>query len=195
MEKSDILSFADYYQDDGARELSHKVKSHDLYACTEMARIIAEKIRLPANAVLIPVPSRHGYATNNLTICTALAKITGSKISDCLSGKARESLYALKKSGQSIPADFLHITFNGPEPDGALFLFDAVVDSGATMQSCRALFKTNIPTPFTYAMTGRNELMKASLTRQVDTGVILQTELAQSVEIGPAAESRHRRNR
>lgn len=157
LDKHKVTSIADYYADEGARERCHRVKAGDIYACEEIAKVIAEQLTHLKGFTLIPVPSRSGVATNNLTICLALAKFTGAHVLDCIKGSSRVSLYDLKKEGATISPELLslYLTKESEHLTGPCYVFDAVVDTGTTMAACLSLLKEYDALPLTYAMTER----------------------------------------
>lgn len=130
----------DYYDDPGARSLAHQVKSGDLNACQEVADKICAALQFSPGTTLVPVPSRRGYATNNLTICLMIAKKMNIDVNDCLAGEARPSLYDLKKQAGS-PGD-LNVKFHakGALPTSPCIIFDAVCDSGLTINAALSVF-------------------------------------------------------
>lgn len=178
MNKQLIISIADYYADPGARNLSHRIKRGDLYACSEMAKKLAEQLVFPPNSVFVPAPSRTGFPTNNLTICLELARLTGGTVSDCIRGKPRPSLYHLKKAGHPITPDLLSLTLADKPSPGPTFVFDAVVDSGMTMSACVNLFPKDTVTALTYAMTDRRNIIKIEPTirRSVTSDTLTATD-------------------
>lgn len=118
------------------RDLAKKVKTRDPKVIQQVAEMMAPLI--PENAVLVPVPSHVGEATDMLDLAKAIAKIKGCEVADVLKSAPRESQYQTKKeSGQAITADQMGITVNGNLPEGKIpVVVDNVVDSGNTAEAC-----------------------------------------------------------
>ena len=94
--------------------------------------------RIPANAVLVPVPSHLGYATDTLTLAKALGERTGVPVVDILKSAPRERQYDVKKTtGHPLTAGQLGIYMEGELPKGKMpFVIDNVVNSGNTAEAC-----------------------------------------------------------
>lgn len=52
-----------------------------------------------AHAVLVPIPSSKGYATDNLKLVQAIAKITGCEVLDVLVSNPREKQHLRRRDG------------------------------------------------------------------------------------------------
>lgn len=125
------ISAAPYLQ---VRNLAHKVKSGDAEAIKEAAQKMAPLV--PANAVLIPIPSRTGKATNMLALANAIAEATGAEVKDILTGESRESLYEMKKRGATLALEDLGIKASETIPSDKIPIFiDNVVDTGLTAEA------------------------------------------------------------
>lgn len=134
---------ASYYT---VRALAHDVKDGDIEAIDRASLIMMKYV--PANSILIPIPSHTGNATYTLTLAKFIAKRTKSKVLDILSSEPRERLYNLKLKGvdmskvnldYNLPdenriSDMLHSTRN-------VILIDNVVDSGATYHHAKEALK------------------------------------------------------
>lgn len=98
MTTNSIISVADYYGTKGARELVHRVKNNDVEAIAIMARALAvvALARLPADSVLVPVPSHTGHATNTLQLAKQISQLTGLPVLDIVKGRKRAPWYTLK---------------------------------------------------------------------------------------------------
>ena len=94
--------------------------------------------RIPANAVLVPVPSHLGYATDTLTLAKALGERTDVPVVDILKSAPRERQYDVKKTtGHPLTAGQLGIYMEGELPKGKMpFVIDNVVNSGNTAEAC-----------------------------------------------------------
>lgn len=131
-ELENVTYYADYYGTSGARELSHKFKNND----PEAIEIIASKMARFINSDddLIPIPSRSGKATNTLNLAIAISKITGSKVYNILEGKPRESIYFIKKRGDSLSGIDFGYKLTGKAPNNPV-LIDGVYDTGTTLRN------------------------------------------------------------
>ena len=94
--------------------------------------------RIPANAVLVPVPSHLGYATDTLILAKALGERTDVPVMDVLKSAPRERQYDVKKAtGLPLAASQLGIYMEGELPKGKMpFVIDNVVNSGNTAEAC-----------------------------------------------------------
>jgi len=125
-----VVTVGDYSGD--LRELAHLVKAGDpegIYLAGElMSEIVSD------GSILVPVPSREGYATTTLNLCESIVKHNPScQVYDVLKGASRESLYELKKQGKTLTEDELGLTLYGDLPEGSpVYLVDNVVATGAT---------------------------------------------------------------
>lgn len=135
-ELENVDYYADYYGTAGARELSHRFKNND----PEAIEIIAKKLSkfVSSSDNLIPVPSRNGIATNTLDLAYAISDITGSGVYDIIIGKSRESLYAIKKRGDSVSSVDFGYTLKGKIPNNPV-LIDGVYDTGTTLRNALRL--------------------------------------------------------
>lgn len=130
-----VRAVASYYNTKGARELAHRVKQGDMNAVRQMARDMASLV--PEDAILVPIPSRTGRATTTKALADEISALTGRPVVDVLQGKARPSLYEMKKSGQGIPDDALSMRVVGDFPSGRVVLVDNVSATGATVRAAR----------------------------------------------------------
>lgn len=135
-ELENVDYYADYYGTAGARELSHRFKNND----PEAIEIIAKKLSkfVDSSDNLIPVPSRNGIATNTLELAYAISDITGSEVYDIITGKSRESLYAVKKRGDSVSSVDFGYSLKGKIPSNPVFI-DGVYDTGTTLRNALRL--------------------------------------------------------
>ena len=94
-----FLSTGHYYE--GINQwVAHKLKEGDTdafdYAARQMSKL------LPKNAVLVPVPGRHGTPDQTMQLCRDIASYTHLPILDALRGNDRESQYEAKYKGRSL---------------------------------------------------------------------------------------------
>lgn len=163
--KSKILSRFDYYNDPDAREISHRAKHNDPDALLQIAYELSSSLILPHDAVIIPMPSRHGIAENNLIVAHYLSEYLSVRMLDCIKGHARDSLYNIKRNDANhhiYDNSFFGYHFeNNKEPDGPCYLFDIVVGTGSTMYAASSIFKNKKPELIAYAMLDKNLLKPA----------------------------------
>lgn len=188
--KERILCVADYYGTDGARELAHRVKKNDIFACEAVAEAILKQGLIPPGATLIPIPSRAGFATNNLTICIMLSKKMEIMVSDCIGGAPRSSLYDVKKNGEDASELFFGFFLKNEEPDGDCFLFDAVVDTGMTLSAASKLFQKNEPSFVSYAMVDKHLFQPNQDVKQTIPETHLESENLSSDDFVPRVSLR-----
>ena len=130
----DVISVTDY--NERARELAQAVKRGDIGAINTMAKEMAVKV--PSNAVLVPMPSKTGKATNMKILAEAISKISMAPVADVLTGKNRKSLYEAKKKGESISADDLKMELSGKLPKGKIpIIIDNVLATGTTFRAAK----------------------------------------------------------
>lgn len=130
--KVKINHSADYYGTAGAREICHKFKENDPSVIEIMAEKMSEFITSKDN--LIPIPSRSGNATSTLNLANAISKKTGAKVMDIIKGNERESLYAVKKRGDSTSTIDFGFRLTQKKPRNAV-LIDGVYDTGTTVKN------------------------------------------------------------
>ena len=130
------LSTGHYYE--GINQwVAHKLKEGDTdcykYAARQMAKLV------PNNAVLVPIPGRHGNADQTMQLCRDIASNTKLPIVDALRGNDRESQYEAKYKGRSLTEEQLGFRKITSLPsDRVPYLIDNVVDTGTT---AKAAFK------------------------------------------------------
>ncbi len=140
-----IISVADYYGTKGARELAHRVKNNDVAAIATMARSMTAVAieHLPANSVLIPMPSHTGHATNTLLLAEQISQITGFPVLGIVKGKERQPWYEMKLKGstaKTITNDFFGFHLFGDTGALTPVIVDIVFDSGKTASAIAHLF-------------------------------------------------------
>lgn len=123
--------YGNRYRDGGHSEIAKKLKTGDKEAIDMAVKSMAP--RVPANAVLVPMPSRTGKATDTIHLAKALAEATGVEMLDILEGLPRESVYEAKKLGHKINPEMLGMRLVGDVPEGKIPVFvDNVIDRGIT---------------------------------------------------------------
>lgn len=126
------------------QQLARKVKKGDKVAIERAAEMMSHLI--PENAVLIPVPSHGGRATDMLQLAYVIADKTGSDVADILTSNPRQSQFEVKKQGgKAIKSEGLGIKVDGTLPDNRVpVVIDNVVDSGNTAEACIKALGTGI---------------------------------------------------
>ena len=128
-----FLSTGHYYE--GINQwVAHKLKEGDTdafdYAARQMAKL------LPKNAVLVPIPGRHGTPDQTLKLCRNIASYTHLPILDALRGNERESQYEAKYKGRYLTDEQLGYRRIATIPTGRIpYLIDNVVDTGTTAKA------------------------------------------------------------
>lgn len=119
------------------RKVAHAMKDGVMNAIKEAAYQMADMV--PGNAVLVPMPSHLGYATDTLKLCEVIGRITGAPIYNILKGVERKKLYDLKKAGLTVNHYNLgfHTTSDLPK-DRTVVVVDNVIDTGATARAAAA---------------------------------------------------------
>lgn len=130
------------------RYLCHLVKEGDIEAIDEASLILAKYV--PANSILIPVPSHNGVATYTLKLAQFIAKRSKSKVMDILSSPARERMYNLKMNKANVKDINLNFSV-ASDVDGQIaktlasvrnvILIDNVVASGVTYEQAQKAIK------------------------------------------------------
>lgn len=116
------------------RSLAKGVKRRDPAEIKKAARLMAEYI--PDNAVLIPVPSHSGKATDMLDLANEIGRRTNSPVADVLVGVERKSQYQAKKEGSALTPSEIGIEQVSRLPDGKIPVFiDNVVNTGNTAKA------------------------------------------------------------
>lgn len=134
---------ADY---NSVRHLAHDVKSGNLDAIDKASLIMMNYV--PANSVLMPIPSHEGKATYTLKLAQFIAKRTKSRVLDILYSDPREMLYKQKRKGVDVSR--INLGFNVIQDEKIekalkttrnIILIDNVVDSGATYEQAKAAIR------------------------------------------------------
>lgn len=119
-----------------AREICHASKQEQVLSIETASTLMAPHIQ--PDATLVPVPSRHGYATQTLELAQHISNLLGCPIADVVKGKARKSLYEIKKYGGTFKCedfDFSIIGDCGKSP----LIIDFVFATGLTVASIAKL--------------------------------------------------------
>lgn len=128
-----FLSTGHYYE--GINQwVAHKLKEGDAevfdYAARQMAKL------LPKNALLVPIPGKHGTPDQTMRLCRDIASYTHLPIIDALRGNDRESQYEAKYKGRSLTEEQLGFNKVTTLPsDRVPYLIDNVVDTGTTAKA------------------------------------------------------------
>ena len=133
---ANIIAAKDYYGDAGVRPLQHMLKAGGEQG-EEAARLMALDMApfLPEDALLVPMPSRHGHGGAGLQLAEALSSLTGHPVVDVLRGRKRPSLYTLKKRGTDPSSVDLGLYLADELPAGTPVIVDNVVGTGHTARS------------------------------------------------------------
>ena len=137
MERRQILSIHEYYSSNEVRNIAHGLKTGNLEAIKRASKEMA--MLVDSSCVLVPIPSRRGYATTTLELADTISRQTGARVADILKGKKRESLYVLKADGKSFSSDMLGLWSDGIVPNGKLVFVDNVIATGTTMRAVDAI--------------------------------------------------------
>ena len=132
-----------YYFDPSARSVAHGIKEGNGRAIAMAAHAMKSAIPADRPVILVPIPSRKGYATTTLLLAKELQRQTSSdrvRVMDALRGNARQSLYEAKKQGAGkFDRSWFgfHLTKDLPK-DADLLFVDNVESTGATMKAAIA---------------------------------------------------------
>lgn len=134
-----IYTLGDYYATPDLQEDCHQIRKGNLVAVADAAYALAQK--LPQNSILVPVPSRSGYAES---LCEMMGYYARVPIARPLS---REDLrnggvYLMKKGGKKVSESDTGIYRNESffSPGRRVVLVDTVLATGTSFSaSARAL--------------------------------------------------------
>lgn len=132
------------------------IKAKDGYFLSLAAEDMAPLV--PHDAVLIPIPNRHGYADDTLALAQAIAERYNAthqdkvEVADILKGNDRPSQYETKKkSGKSLKLEDFGTRLVGEVPEGKFPVFiDNVVASGATATAAQKAVGGGMTLAFAY---------------------------------------------
>lgn len=133
-----------------SRAIAHGIKNGDMQSIHTAAERMAALV--PDNAVLVPMPSHHGYATQTLKLCMVISAITGCAVVNALEGLPRLTNFEAKKAGRSIKWYDMGFHLVTSLPEGReICVIDNVIDTGNTaMAAVAAIGDCKI---IAYAMT------------------------------------------
>lgn len=118
------------------RWLCSEVKTGDIGAVNQAVELMLPFVS--KDMVLIPIPSRFGYATWSMMIAWRLALRSGCKVKNMLFSKPRESVCDLKNAG--LKPKLPEFGYKGVVTKERYVLVDNVYDSGMTYRAaCKAL--------------------------------------------------------
>jgi predicted amidophosphoribosyltransferase len=132
------------YRNANLRGLAIGIKENDMRAILKSAELMSGLVK--ENAVLIPIPSKRGYATNTLKLANLIAKKTGAEVCNILKGKNRQSFCELKRQGvRIVDSEFFGFYLTGDIPEGKrIYLVDNVTATGQTAKNAVDLIPGNI---------------------------------------------------
>lgn len=133
------IRYISLYQD--GRTLCHLFKEGDSKAISIMAMEMAALV--PSNVVLVPIPSRHGYATHTLVLANEISKLTDTPVANILKGFDRQSNYSSKKTGHPLTIEDLGF-YKTQDINLTPCFIDNVYDTGITMESAFNAFGKGI---------------------------------------------------
>ncbi len=126
-----------YIQTNRYREVSklaHAVKKRNPEDIKQAAKML--KPYVVKDAVLVPVPSHKGMATDTLDLARELGRITHTPVADVLKGNSRKSQYKAKKEGMPLSSKQLEIVKTKKLPENKIpVLIDNVVNTGNTAKA------------------------------------------------------------
>lgn len=99
MAKDEVQFLATDSYNECSRVICHAIKENDKAAIVAAAYKMADCLPENSSLVLVPAPSRKGYATNTLFLAEMIARISGAEVADVLKGRERASNYESKKEG------------------------------------------------------------------------------------------------
>jgi len=136
--------YDDYYGDNDARELAHRMKDNDINAIYTMAKDLSKLIH--GDCVLIPVPNRIGKAIATLLLAQWIIEFARDirklqlKLESILIGRERPSLYYSKKEGKRMAELHFGFRLSSSAPEGKkIYLVDSVLASGLTASAALRL--------------------------------------------------------
>jgi len=132
------------YYDDGVSEVAHGIGKGDINAIKIAGDFLAKQVT--PNDILVPMPSRHGFANTTLILADYISKISGARVVNCLIGLDRKSVYATKKQGRLEKQVDLGLDFICETPKhSTLFIIDNVIGTGYTMGTAQRLLPNSKP--------------------------------------------------
>ena len=132
------------YYDDGVSEIAHGLSKGDIDAIKIAGDFLAKQVT--SSDILVPMPSRYGFANTTLMLANYISEISGAKVVNCLIGLDRESVYTTKKQGRSEKQVNLGLDFTCETPKhSTLFILDNVIGTGYTMGAAQRLLPNSKP--------------------------------------------------
>ncbi len=122
------------YYEPNVRTIARELKQEKSSAIKEVVDFLSNQVS--EEDVLIPMPSRYGYATDTQKLAEKISEKTGAKVFDCLVGKKRQSIYELKKTNQNVSEFDFDFQINCEIPEARnYFIVDNVIGTGITMEN------------------------------------------------------------
>lgn len=150
--KHDVQFLATDSYNESSRIICHAIKDNNMAAIIAAAYEMADCLPSASDVVLVPAPSRKGYATNTLLLADMIAKISGAEVADVLKGRERASNYLAKKEGHPLNSSDMSFYLTDNLPEGKVVVFvDNVVDTGATAFAAASVLGSCVV--LSYAMT------------------------------------------
>ena len=154
--------------------IANAIKRGDMNAIRTAAQEMATMV--PDNAVLVPMPNRHGVVQNNtdtMILAREIAKIKGVPVINALQGAERESRQAdkLKPKNQQMTAEDLGFRQIAEIPEGKIpYIVDNVIASGLTAQAAhRALGNNGVTLAYAKGTRSANDGLKRANVTFYDT--------------------------
>lgn len=128
--------YDDYYGNNPARELAHRVKESDVAAIRLVAEDLAPSVR--EDCALIPVPNSIGFPLSNLLLVKLLvAFIRDMKVNadvwDIMVCRQHRASYYCKKEGKQMDEADFGFRLTSTTPEGKkIYLVDNVLATGLT---------------------------------------------------------------
>ena len=150
------------------RHLALRMKDGNPSALRRAAELMAS--RIPAGAVVVPMPSHRGRATTMLAVAECIGRTRPDvSVCDALEAEPHASSYAAKKAGRRPEA--IRMRLRQPVPHGRVFIIDNCVDTGATFRAaCAAIPDATL---LVLATTGRETGMRKKKRQKVWAFVVV----------------------
>lgn len=120
------------YNDGEVRRIAHGLKRGEADAIRVASVSMAAKV--PAGAILVPVPGSNGHTGVVKQLAEAIARLSNASVIDILTGPVRQSNYARKKAGFDVSVGDIGTRLRSGivVPSGQIVLIDNVLDTGST---------------------------------------------------------------
>jgi pyrimidine operon attenuation protein/uracil phosphoribosyltransferase len=132
--------YDDYYGDNLARLLAHKMKRNDRMAIQQIANDLSSLVN--GDCGLIPIPGRFGIALNTALLVDFISEKSRYQVDvvDVMVGSRRQALYKCKIEGKEMDESTLGFKLSGEIPeDKKIYLVDNVVATGLTASAALKL--------------------------------------------------------